>query len=180
MVAFVDALGRQVEVRRPPRRIVSLVPSWTEALFAFGLGEAVVGVTSFCVEPKDGVAGKAKVGGTKTLDVARVRDLAPDLVVANAEENEREHIEALIEAGLTVFVTFPRTVAGAIEAMRQLAGMTGSLGTARPLIEGAETALAEMRSANSGRPPLRVFCPIWRKPLRQAQDRLQTSTTRGA
>ncbi|HEU4758457.1 MAG TPA: helical backbone metal receptor [Dehalococcoidia bacterium] len=171
MLAFVDALGREVEVRRQPRRIVSLVPSWTEALFAFGLGEAVVGVTRFCVEPREGVAGKAKVGGTKTLDVERVRELAPDLVLANAEENERGQIEELIGTGLTVFVTFPRTVAGAIETMGQLAAMTGSLG-AWPLVEAAEVALAEARAANVGRRPLRVFCPIWRNPRRQAQGRL--------
>ncbi len=153
-----------MEVRRPPRRIVSLVPSWTEALFAFGLAESVVGVTTFCVEPADGVAAKARVGGTKTLDPERVQDLAPDLVIANAEENRQEDIEQLIAAGLTVFVTFPRSVAGAIQTMRQLAAMTGSLDTAEGIIQATEAALAEARAAGEGREPLRVFCPIWRNP----------------
>jgi len=166
VTAFVDALGREVALRRPPQRIVSLVPSWTEALFAFGLGEAVVGVTRFCVEPKDGVAGKPTVGGTKTPDLPRLLQLAPDLVVANAEENRRQDIEALIDAGLAVFVTFPRTVAAAIETMRQLAAMTGSQDAARPIIHSAEAALAAAAAAAAGRGrrPLRVFCPVWRNP----------------
>ena len=169
---FEDALGRTLELKSPPRRIVSLVPSWTEALFAFGLGEAVVAVTRFCVEPKEGVANKAQVGGTKTLDVPRLLELAPDLVVANAEENRREEIEGLIDAGLSVYVTYPRTVAGAVETMRQLAEITGSQGAARPIIESAQAVLAGATAANRGRRPLRVFCPIWRNPLRQAQGRL--------
>ena len=132
--AFLDAMGRAVTVTRRPRRLVSLVPSWTEALFAFGLADVVVGVTKFCVEPRHGVAAKAKVGGTKTLDVKRVVELRPDLVVANAEENRREDLEALMAAGLTVYVTFPMTVAGAIEAMWEIAEMTGATDTAGPLI----------------------------------------------
>src|SRR5688572_1014301 len=112
---FEDALGRTVEVLHPPERIVSLVPSITEALFAFGVGERVVGVTRFCVEPPDGVRDKAKVGGTKNADAAGVLALRPDLVIANVEENTREDIEALAAAGLTVFVTYPRTVREAID-----------------------------------------------------------------
>jgi len=164
MATFIDALQRPVEIKSQPRRIVSLVPSLTEALFAFGLSEVVVGVTRFCVEPKKGVARKAKVGGTKTPNLAQVREMEPDLIIANAEENRREDIEQLIAAGLTVFVTFPRTVAGAIETMRQLAEMTGSLEAARPLIEAAQAELVEAQIASQGRQPLRVFCPIWRNP----------------
>jgi len=164
MTTFVDALQRPVEVKERPRRIVSLVPSLTEALFKFGIGEQVVGVTNFCVEPKERVAAKAKVGGTKTLDVARVKALAPDLIIANAEENRQEDIQQLVRAGLAVFVTFPRSVAGAIEMMSQLAEITGAQQAAQPLIEAAQAALDEARTANDGRQPVRVFCPIWRSP----------------
>lgn len=159
----VDALERSVDVRGRPRRIVSLVPSLTEALFAFGLDEAIVGVTRFCVEPREGVAAKTKVGGTKTPDLPRLIELEPDLVIANAEENRKEDIEALIGAGLTVFVTYPRTVAGAIEMMRQLAEMTDSRERAKPLIAEAERALAEVQSQYEEK-AVKVFCPIWRNP----------------
>ncbi len=121
MTIFTDALYRNIEIHQAPRRIVSLVPSITEALFTFGVGDAVVGVTRFCVEPRDGVAAKQKVGGTKTLDVSSVRQLEPDLVIANVEENRPEDVRQLIAAGLNVMVTFPRTVAAGIQMMRQLA-----------------------------------------------------------
>jgi len=164
MTIFTDALYRPIEIQRAPRRIVSLVPSITEALFTFGLGDAVVGVTRFCVEPREAVAAKAKVGGTKTLDISQVRQLEPDLVIANVEENRPEDVRQLIAAGLNVMVTFPRTVAGGIAMMRQISEMTDSVETARPIIEEAAAALAEARAKNDPRRPLRIFCPIWRNP----------------
>jgi ABC-type Fe3+-hydroxamate transport system substrate-binding protein len=164
MTIFTDALYRPIEIKQAPQRIVSLVPSITEALFTFGLADAVVGVTRFCVEPQAGVAGKQKVGGTKTLDISQVRLLEPDLVIANVEENRPEDVRQLIAAGLNVMVTFPRTVAGGIEMMRQIAQMTDSTAAAQPIIDEATAALAEARSRSESRRPLRVFCPIWRNP----------------
>lgn len=160
-----DALGRPLALPRPPRRIVSLVPSLTEALFAFGLGERVVGVTHFCVEPREATARLPKVGGTKAVDAARVLALAPELVVASAEENRREDVEPLLAAGLAVYVTLPTTVAGAIAMLRDLAGLTGAGAEAEAIVAEAEAALAALREATptlSG--PVSVFCPIWRDP----------------
>ena len=82
------------------RRIVSLVPSITESLFALGLGERVVGVTDWCVHPADGVAALPKVGGTKDADVEAIERLAPDLVIANREENTRRVVDALRSRGI--------------------------------------------------------------------------------
>jgi ABC-type Fe3+-hydroxamate transport system substrate-binding protein len=164
MTIFTDALYRPIEIKQAPQRIVSLVPSITEALFTFGLADSVVGVTRFCVEPRDGVAGKQKVGGTKTLDISQVRQLEPDLVIANVEENRPEDVRQLIAAGLNVMVTFPRTVAAGIEMMRQIAQMTDSIEAAGPIIEEASAALAEARAKSESRRALRVFCPIWRTP----------------
>src|SRR3989442_4958922 len=164
MTIFTDALYRPIEIPRAPKRIVSLVPSITEALFTFGLGDAVVGVTRFCVEPREAVAAKAKVGGTKTLDVTQVRQLEPDLVIANVEENRPEDVRQLIAAGLNVMVTFPRTVAARIAMMRQISEMTDSVETARPIIAEASATLAEARATSEARGPLLVFSPIWRNP----------------
>ena len=163
MASFKDALGRKVEIARPPRRIVSLVPSLTEALFAFGLAERVAGVTRYCVEPAE-ARRKPRVGGTKNVDVAKVSAIEPDLVLANVEENTRDDVDALIAAGLPVFVTYPRTVAGAIAELRELATMTGGDEAARPIIVGAEEAVAVAEAANERRKALRTFCPIWRNP----------------
>lgn len=171
VLRVIDALERPIELERPPRRIVSLVPSITEALFAFGLDDRIVGVTRFCAEPEEGVAGKPRVGGTKNPDVARIIALEPDLVVANAEENRREDIERLAKAGIAVFVTYPRSVRQAIGMMRDLARITAAEDAARPLVQEAETELARAAEANRARRPLRVFCPIWRQPLRRADDK---------
>ena len=96
--------------RAEARRIVSLVPSLTEALFALGLGDRVVGVTDWCVYPASELARLPRVGGTKTPDLVAILELEPDLVIANQEENRRTHVEKLRAAGVRVWVTYPRTV----------------------------------------------------------------------
>jgi ABC-type Fe3+-hydroxamate transport system substrate-binding protein len=164
MSTYVDALNRSIALETPPSRIVSLVPSITEALFTFGLRDSIAGVTQFCSEPRVEVATKPKVGGTKTLDVRSVLNLEPDLVIANAEENRQEDIRQLLAAGQRVFVTFPRTVPGAISMLRQISQMTGTAETAAPYLDDAEQALASVKAANAHRAKLRVFCPIWRRP----------------
>src|SRR5206468_6799005 len=100
MLAVKDILGRTFDFSAPPRRVVSLFPSLTETLFDLGAGEAVAGITDFCIFP----AGLAlpRVGGTKNPRVAEVRALAPDLVYMNPEENLRRHAEE-IEAFAPVF-----------------------------------------------------------------------------
>lgn len=163
MPYFTDVIGRSLELASPPMRIVSLVPSLTEALFAFGLAERVAGVTRYCVEPAQ-ARRKPRVGGTKNVDIARLSALEPDLVLANVEENTREDVDALIAAGMPVFVTYPRTVAGAIAELRELAEMTGAIEAAAPLIADAKEALRCAEAANEFRTPLRTFCPIWRNP----------------
>jgi ABC-type Fe3+-hydroxamate transport system substrate-binding protein len=146
-----------------PRRIVSLVPSLTEALFALGLGERVVGVTDWCVHPREQVARLPKVGGTKTPDLAAIRALAPDLVIANREENRRRDVERLEQAGIAVWVTYPRTVREGAELLAELATLGASAErtheVVRPVLEAVEAA----ESRPAGRRP-RVFCPIWRNP----------------
>lgn len=163
-LTLADALGRLLTVRQRPERIVSLVPSLTEALFAFGLEQEIVGVTRFCVEPRQGVAGKTKVGGTKALDVAKIKALEPDLVVASVEENSPGDVTQLIEHGCPVFVTQVTSVESAIDLLRQLATITGTTAAARPIIQGAKEALAFVQATAAGRERVRVFCPVWRNP----------------
>ncbi|MEM0963268.1 MAG: helical backbone metal receptor, partial [Bacteroidota bacterium] len=99
-----DRDGLPSPLATPPRRIVSLVPSQTELLAALGLDAETVGLTRFCVHPADWKARKQIIGGTKNVRVDRVRQLAPDLVIANKEENVREQVEA-IAAFAPVWVT---------------------------------------------------------------------------
>ena len=162
--ALVDATGTVVALPRAPRRIVSLVPSTTETLCALGLADAVVGITSYCREPRDLLAGKTRVGGEKDPDLARLRALEPDLVVANVEENVREHVEALRAGGIAVWVAYPRTVAEGIRMVRDLGALTGTAERADAMAAGLEAALARVRAETAGRAATAVFYPIWREP----------------
>ena len=163
-LARVDASGVALRLAAPPRRIVSLIPSTTELLCALGLAEALVGVTVYCVEPRDVVRGKARVGGEKDPDLAAIRALAPDLVVANVEENRREDVDALRAAGLAVWVTYPRTVAEGLAMIRELGEVTGAREGARVLLDTLEPLYAAVRARTAARPPVSVFYPIWREP----------------
>jgi ABC-type Fe3+-hydroxamate transport system substrate-binding protein len=160
----VDASGVPLALARPPRRIVSLIPSTTETLCALGLADRLVGVTVYCVEPREALRGKTRIGGEKNPDLAKIRALAPDLVVANVEENVREHIEALRAAGVPVWVTYPRTATGAIAMIRELGALTGTGARADALAGALERRLAEVRAAAARRPPVSVFYAIWRNP----------------
>lgn len=151
------------------RCIVSLVPSWTEALFALGLGDRVVGITEFCVHPADAVARVPKLGGTKNPDVAGIIDLAPDLVIANHEENKRQDVEKLEAAGLRVWVSYPRTVREGVEGLRDLAGLGASDAAIRAVVEPVEAAV-DAALADPTRRSVRVFCPIWRDPWMSVGD----------
>jgi len=159
-----DASGVTLELARPPRRIVSLIPSTTELLCHLGLADALVGVTVYCVEPRDVVREKTRIGGEKNPDLERIRALAPDLVVANVEENVREHVETLRGWGIPVLVTYPRTVAEAIAMIRELGALTGTEARARAMLDELEPLHAEVRAAAAKLPPVSVFYPIWREP----------------
>jgi ABC-type Fe3+-hydroxamate transport system substrate-binding protein len=148
----------------PPRRIVSLVPSITEILFALGVGDAVVGCTIYCTQPPDGVATKTRVGGEKNPKLELIRDLGADLVVANIEENLREHVETLRGWGVDVHVVYPRTVVEGIALVRELGEVVGATARGAALAEALDARHAATRARLAGRAPARVFCPIWRHP----------------
>ena len=121
-------------------------------------------MTVYCVEPRDVVRGKRRIGGEKDPDLAAIRALAPDLVVANIEENLREHVETLRSWGIRVWVTYPRTVAAALAMIRELGEVTGTPERAEALLADLEPLHARVRSESARRPPVRVFYPIWRAP----------------
>ena len=146
-----------------PRRIVSLVPSLTEALFALGLGERVVGVTEWCVHPAGGVAPLPKIGGTKNPDIDSILALRPELVIANREENRRRDVERLEAAGIRVWVTHPRTVRDGIELLGALADLGAPEEKRRAVVDSAALALEAAEQERFER-RVRFVCPVWRDP----------------
>lgn len=161
---FHDATGAAVILPAPPRRIVSLVPSITELLFALGASPSMAGCSVYCTEPPEGVATKARVGGQKNPKLDVIRDLGADLVVANVEENVREHVETLRGWGIPVYVTYPRTVAEGIRLVSDLGLVVGLPERGREMAAALEAALGDLRSACAGKPAHRVFYAIWRGP----------------
>jgi ABC-type Fe3+-hydroxamate transport system substrate-binding protein len=151
-------------VARSPRRIVSLVPSVTETLFALGLDSSIVGVTAYCSEPGEGVASKIKVGGPKDPKLDLIRSLEPDLVVANVEENSKEHVEQLREWGIPVFVTYPRTVREGIEMVRELGAATGTSERTEEIVGEIEPLYRQAINLSKTWRPAQVFYPVWRNP----------------
>lgn len=150
---------RTLQFRQPPERVVSLVPSLTESLFELGLGNALVGVTDYCVHPAESVRQIPKVGGTKTPDIEKILSLKPDLVMANQEENTREAVEELEERGAPVWVTFPKTVRQALDVLWTITGLFQSQ-MASIRLQTLEMTL-EWASSAEERRPVRYFCPIW-------------------
>jgi ABC-type Fe3+-hydroxamate transport system substrate-binding protein len=159
-----DALGRSHEFTAPPRRVVSLVPSWTETLFALGAGDALVGVTEYCVHPAEGVAALTRIGGTKNPSVPGITALRPDLVLANKEENRQRDVERLEAAGLRVFVTYARTVVEALAELRALGRISGRAERGEEIAAQVESRLAVLAARAAGPRP-RTAALVWRDPL---------------
>ncbi|GAA4199019.1 helical backbone metal receptor [Pedobacter jeongneungensis] len=94
---FTDQMGREITINFPPKRIISIVPSQTELLFDLGLNQEIIGLTKFCIHPIEKFATRTKVGGTKKLNIDLIKDLKPDLIIGNKEENTQGDIEELAE-----------------------------------------------------------------------------------
>ncbi|PCI97923.1 MAG: cobalamin-binding protein [Flavobacteriales bacterium] len=92
---FTDQIGHKFELNSVPKRIISIVPSQTELLYDLGLDEKVVGITKFCIHPKEWYGNKNRVGGTKNINFSKIAELKPDLIIANKEENTKEQVEEL-------------------------------------------------------------------------------------
>ncbi len=161
---FTDTMGRAVILPRVPERIVSLVPSITETLFAFGCGEQVLGITDYCTEPASEVADKRRLGGTKNPDIPAILDMQPHLVLAVAEENRRHDVEQLEAAGIPVYVFEPGTVRAGIDLLWRVAELLECREAVASAVEAIETAYADVRAQGARRAPVRVFCPIWKDP----------------
>lgn len=145
-------------------RLVSLVPSWTETLFSFGFDAEIVGVTKYCVHPKELVLRVEKVGGTKDPDVARIAALEPDLVVCDHEEQRKEDVDALRDAGLDVFLSDVRSVEDSLREIGRLGDAVGKADAGAALVARIRATMRELVERRGGAPSIPVYCPIWRRP----------------
>jgi len=163
MTVFTDQLGDSISLQHFPQRIISLVPSQTELLFYLGLHDRVVGVTKFCVHPQEWVNQKIKVGGTKQVNIEVVKELRPDLIIANKEENTKEDLDAL-KKDFPVWISDVNDIPGALDMIRIVGEMTGSSEKANTLIAELSVSFAQLVSS----PPVKTAYLIWRKPYMAA------------
>jgi ABC-type Fe3+-hydroxamate transport system substrate-binding protein len=152
-----DDLGHPVAGRRPARRVVSLVPSLTESV-AVTRPEALAGATDWCTHPAG--LDVPRVRGTKNPDLAAIRALRPDLVLANQEENRRLDVERLRAAGVPVWVTDVRTLDQALDSLRRM--FTEALGW--PVPDWLAAARQAWQQPHPGWPRHAAAIPIWRDP----------------
>jgi ABC-type Fe3+-hydroxamate transport system substrate-binding protein len=162
--ATVDAWGQVHGRAGASARIVSLVPSITELLFSLGLGPQVVGCTSYCIHPSDALRRVQAVGGTKTVELDRVRDLAPTHAIVNVDENTRETFDSLKTFVPEVVVTHPKGPSDNVGLYRLIGAIFSRETEATRLVARFENALARVTDAVTGMPRRRVLYLIWRRP----------------
>lgn len=161
---YIDQLHHTVHIPHPPRRIVSMVPSQTELLYHLGLDAEVLGITKFCIHPEHWFRHKTRIGGTKQLHLDQIRALAPDLIIANKEENEREQVTALM-AEFPVWTSDIHSLPDALSMIEQVGEITGRPEQALALstrISQQFSLLQESFSPDT--PPRQAAYFIWRDP----------------
>jgi ABC-type Fe3+-hydroxamate transport system substrate-binding protein len=158
----VDAAGVAHETAGANARIVSLVPSITETLFALGLDRQIVGRTGFCVHPHDKVREVRKVGGTKAVNLDAIRALRPTHLIVNIDENERDTVEQLRAFVPHIVVTHPQTPQDNLSLYALLGAIFDRMQQARRLGEKLEDRLRE--ATTHAFAAQNVLYLIWREP----------------
>lgn len=160
MRTFSDMMGRDVTIDFPPKRIISVVPSQTELLYDLGLDAEVVGITKFCIHPDSWFRSKERVGGTKNLNIEKIRALQPDLIIANKEENDQQQIEALA-AEFPVWISDIQTLPQALQMIQVVGVITGCEARANGIVDEIVQGFTKMQRATQ---PRRVAYFIWYNP----------------
>jgi ABC-type Fe3+-hydroxamate transport system substrate-binding protein len=158
---FTDQLGRTISLSYPPKRIISLVPSQTELLFDLGLDVEIIGITKFCIHPEGKFKSTTKIGGTKKLNLDKIRSLKPDLIIGNKEENEKAQIEELMQE-FPVWMSDIDVLEDALEMINLIGDLTGKHNTARQISLKIDEEFKKLSSA--GHKKLKVAYFIWKDP----------------
>jgi ABC-type Fe3+-hydroxamate transport system substrate-binding protein len=177
---LVDAAGTRHLPAAAGARIVSLVPSITELICDLGLAAQLVGRTGFCVHPAATVRTIPKLGGTKDVNIERLRELAPTHVVLNVDENRRETAEELMHFVPHLIVTHPLAPRDNLPLYRLIGGIFDRYAEAEALCRRFEDAYAEVRAATRLLPRERVLYLIWKNPWMAVSRDTYIARTLGA
>ena len=158
-------LTSPTELNSIPKRIISLVPSQTELLHHLGLEEETIAITKFCVHPEIWFKTKTRIGGTKALNIEKIMELQPDLIIANNEENVKDQVEALAEK-FPVWVTDVCDLASAIKMIGDIGLLTGKVAEAGNLESGIGREFARLQEfiVEQEKPAIRTAYFIWKDP----------------
>jgi ABC-type Fe3+-hydroxamate transport system substrate-binding protein len=162
MPVFIDQMMRKVEISSSPMRIISLVPSQTELLFDLGLNVELVGITKFCIHPKQWLKDKTIVGGTKQLNHPKIEALKPDLIIGNKEENSRAEIEVLMQQ-YPVWMSDINNLEEALKMIESIANITQTSQQGNQLITNIKLEFELLPNANPSKKRIAYF--IWNKPM---------------
>lgn len=156
-----DQMGFVIQVPEKPERIVSLVPSITEYLHDIGLEDRIVGITKFCVHPPHYRQCKIRVGGTKNFRPEVIMTLKPDLIVANKEENEKERLLGLKNAGMPVWISDINDFDSAVDMMLNLGDVCGVPEASQSIVKDVKKARKWLKTTGEKVPAAYL---IWRRP----------------
>ena len=159
-----DAVGTPHVRSGTDVRIACLVPSITELVCALGLRPNLVARTGFCVHPRAELADVPKVGGTKDVDIARLKALCPTHVIVNIDENRKPDVDEIGRFVPHVIVTHPNAPRDNFDLFRLLGGIFDREKQAEDLCRALEAALEEARSRCADLPRERVLYLIWKNP----------------
>jgi ABC-type Fe3+-hydroxamate transport system substrate-binding protein len=162
---MLDQMNRQVEIPQNPRRIISLVPSQTELLFDLGLAERVVGITKFCVHPREKFKITPKIGGTKQFKFEVIDALQPDLIIGNKEENYQAGIETLAQK-YPVWMSDIISFEDALQMIAQVGELVNESEKSQSIVNQIVTKFDSLNLLRAmSNKPLKVAYFIWFEPL---------------
>ena len=144
-------------------RIISLVPSLTELLYYLDLEEEVLAITKFCVRPARWHITKTRIGGTKNVNIALIKQLSPDLIIANKEENVKEQVE-LLSKDCDVFVSDVSNLSDALNTISSIGRLTGKISAASELYNQIQRKFSGLAEKESLKQKIRATYLIWRHP----------------
>lgn len=160
-ITIVDDFGFKITINKKPERIVSLAPSNTENLFALGLGDKIIGVTDYCNYPPEAL-NKTKIGGFTTINIEKILELNPDLVVA-AYGNGQQNVETMKNLGLMVVAFNPKSIKDIEKDILILGKITGKEEKAKEIIDFMEKKVNESRNEFKKKP--KVMHILWHDPI---------------
>lgn len=161
-----DQFNNKVKIEKEPKRIVSLAPSHTEILYSLGLGDKIVGVTSFCDYPEEAKE-KDKIGNFEGVNIEKIIELEPDLVVQYGKGN-KEVNNKIKEAGISIVSYEPESIDEVIDTINEIGKITGKEDEAKKVTEDMKSKKEEVLNKVKNVEKVKVFYEIWHDPLSAA------------